>query len=290
MKDKKDCKIVQDLLPNYIEKLTTEESNKFIEEHLIECKECKKINDNMKKEIELDVKKSDKKEVNYIKKYNKKLRILKIILLAILAVFIIRTGRNMIILSSMTNKADKYISSTNYHQKMISYTGDTMNITDYYYKDGKSVIILQIIKEETRNKITKYDNGNGKYNEYVEYYNYYKGESKNIARINNNGVAMGVHTINFCEYNNNIFFLILKSILINIRTTECNGKECYLIDDYLLKDFGVYINKENGLIVRRNDYKKTEGLNGIMNIENEFGTVTDEIFIEPDISKYEIQN
>ena len=38
MNENKDCKIVQDLLPNYIEKLTNEETNKYIEEHLNECK------------------------------------------------------------------------------------------------------------------------------------------------------------------------------------------------------------------------------------------------------------
>ena len=37
MKEKRDCKIIQDLLPNYIEKLTNEETNNFIEEHLKEC-------------------------------------------------------------------------------------------------------------------------------------------------------------------------------------------------------------------------------------------------------------
>ena len=42
MKENRNCKIVQDLLPNYIEKLTTEETNQFIEEHLKECDECKK--------------------------------------------------------------------------------------------------------------------------------------------------------------------------------------------------------------------------------------------------------
>ena len=50
MKEKKDCKIVQDLLPNYIENLTNEETNKFIDEHLKECNECQKIFENMKKE------------------------------------------------------------------------------------------------------------------------------------------------------------------------------------------------------------------------------------------------
>ena len=32
MRENKECKIVQDLLPNYIEKLTNEETNQFIEE------------------------------------------------------------------------------------------------------------------------------------------------------------------------------------------------------------------------------------------------------------------
>ena len=43
------CKIVQDLLPTYIESLTSEETTNFIEEHLNSCNECKKIYDNWKK-------------------------------------------------------------------------------------------------------------------------------------------------------------------------------------------------------------------------------------------------
>ena len=37
------CKIVQDLLPNYIEKSTDEETNKFIEEHINSCEKCNKL-------------------------------------------------------------------------------------------------------------------------------------------------------------------------------------------------------------------------------------------------------
>ena len=51
MKEKKDCKIFQDLLPNYIEDLTNEETNYFIDEHINECPECQKILENMQKEI-----------------------------------------------------------------------------------------------------------------------------------------------------------------------------------------------------------------------------------------------
>ena len=52
MKEKTNCKIVQDLLPNYIENLTNEETNRFIEEHLKECPECQKVLENMQKEID----------------------------------------------------------------------------------------------------------------------------------------------------------------------------------------------------------------------------------------------
>ena len=49
--NKKDCKIVQDLLPNYIDNLTTKESNEFIENHIKECEDCKKVFENMKRKL-----------------------------------------------------------------------------------------------------------------------------------------------------------------------------------------------------------------------------------------------
>ena len=48
------CEIIKDLLPNYVDKLTSEESNKLIEEHLIHCKECKDCLENMKRDIDLE--------------------------------------------------------------------------------------------------------------------------------------------------------------------------------------------------------------------------------------------
>lgn len=48
MRDKKYCKIVEDILPTYIENLTSEETSEFIEEHIENCEECKKILQNMR--------------------------------------------------------------------------------------------------------------------------------------------------------------------------------------------------------------------------------------------------
>ena len=52
MENKEKCKIVQDLLPNYIDKLTSDETNSFVAKHLEECTECTEIIENMKKNFE----------------------------------------------------------------------------------------------------------------------------------------------------------------------------------------------------------------------------------------------
>ena len=41
-------KLVKDLFPNYIEKLTSNETNKFIEEHIASCEKCRQSLEKMK--------------------------------------------------------------------------------------------------------------------------------------------------------------------------------------------------------------------------------------------------
>ncbi len=53
------CKVIQDLLPLYIDGLTSEESNKEIEKHLKTCKECSECRQEMKGEIDEPVVISD---------------------------------------------------------------------------------------------------------------------------------------------------------------------------------------------------------------------------------------
>lgn len=49
----KECAIVYDLLPNYIENLTTQVTNQFIEEHIGRCANCHQILKDMTEEIKL---------------------------------------------------------------------------------------------------------------------------------------------------------------------------------------------------------------------------------------------
>ena len=67
MKKNNECKLIQDLLPNYIEGLTSEETNKYIENHIKECEECTNILKDMGKEIVLD-RIDELKKIDYLKK------------------------------------------------------------------------------------------------------------------------------------------------------------------------------------------------------------------------------
>lgn len=161
MKEKRDCKIVQDLLPNYIENLTNEETNKFIDEHLRECNQCQKIFENMKKDFKVNTTKRDEREVKYIKKYSKKMKLLKTILLLMIVIYVIVIGRRAIIMTSLYGKANENQVYNNYYARLYSYEGDTLTITESYNKGEDYLTTLtRMVNGNEIQKITYYKKGN----------------------------------------------------------------------------------------------------------------------------------
>jgi hypothetical protein len=83
------CSIVQDLLPNYIEKLTSDETNRAVEQHLNNCNNCKVAYEQMTSDI--DTEKAPSIELKFLKKI-KRTRILAaaitIVLTLLLSYFI----------------------------------------------------------------------------------------------------------------------------------------------------------------------------------------------------------
>lgn len=71
----KECKIIRDLMPNYIDGLASQESREYIEEHLKTCTECTNYLNEMKSQVELNGKETIKEEVDYMKKAKKKMKI-----------------------------------------------------------------------------------------------------------------------------------------------------------------------------------------------------------------------
>ena len=77
MKNKNICKIVEDLLPAYIDALLSEESKKLVEEHLETCETCQKAYSQMTSDIQKEVIQNTE-NVKTIKKYRRKIKILKL--------------------------------------------------------------------------------------------------------------------------------------------------------------------------------------------------------------------
>lgn len=75
------CDVVQDLLPSYIDKISSEATNTLVENHLRKCKVCKKTLEDMNKGTYDKIIKSQTEQIDYLKRYRKQL--LKAIILTI---------------------------------------------------------------------------------------------------------------------------------------------------------------------------------------------------------------
>lgn len=289
MKEKRNCKIVQDLLPNYIEGLTNEETNSFIEEHLNECSDCKKTLENMKKDVDLNVPKRNNKEVKYIKKFNRKLKVLRNILLVVLAfvlIFVGNTFRKYIIIKGLAKKAEETSKSTNYHIKATKIEGGMTGTYETYVKNGNIVYMIEIQSGKGTQKLLGYKNkDNEKCHVFIE-----TPEGKK-ADLKCGGISGGV------ELNNGMFefmasselgkFIVCSRLKVKRSRTNYNGSECYIIDNSSIEEefenkSQMYVDRDTGLRI------KVSNGSYVVTYEYEFDNVDDSIFIEPDISEYEI--
>lgn len=268
MKEKKDCRIVQDLLPNYIEKLTKEETNCYVEEHLKGCKECKTILKNMQNDVGLDTQKREKREVKYIKKYSNKMRALKIIILLIIILFVLATGRKIFIISKLSNNAENSIASTNYHRMIYSYDMGIYTKSEIFsLEDKKKIIITQVTDEGRTTRTTfakKISNNKEGIDEYLTntYIDNEKGETSQL----NQTVQISVDPQNVL-YTENWWQLLMYAIPATVTTTTFNGEECYYISNFQSSySFaeGMYVDKETGLPISTvaYEYKNSDGTRG----------------------------
>lgn len=304
MKESKECKIIQDLLPNYIEKLTNKETNSYIEEHLEICVNCKNTYEKMKNEIQLENKKTgkklDKREVDFFKRYKNKLRVLRIIILIIILAFAISAVRKMYIVGDLYNKAEQIVKNTNYHREIASMSEGNFTKTEIWATDNK---IKMILKKFENDKI-----------EIREVYGTKKGRMENsdidayiineYTTINGEKTAKLNHEVQISVapqnpfYVENKFQLFLFAIPTSIKSTTFYGKECYYITNYKepfsMNETGMYLDKETGLPISYAGYETEFIDSGVGRIpaaeyKYEFNTVTEDNFVEPDLSEYKVE-
>lgn len=279
------CKIVQDLLPNYIEKSTDEETNKFIEEHINSCEKCNKLYNDLLHSNSEKEKTIAKKEVKYMKKYKNKITILKTALLVILIFFVIYIGRNMIIIGNLQNKVRKYYDSNNYHIEWYSYSPSYTTLVEVYKKDDKTIQrdYISHLEEQNDEEIIAYTTAKGTNVYFVNHKEYGTLEKKIHP-------SLDIKSLDYIKADSILEF-VFQAITSQITTVNCNGKDCYKIDTLGTTR---YIEKSTGLTIRvlneatsfnTHDYSKAESSVG--DIFYEFNNVTDEDFLEPDTTGFE---
>ncbi len=300
----KDCEIVKDLLPNYLGKILSKESEVFINSHINECNECKLILKNMKNGKKYNIKDEEKHEINHLKKYKSRLTALKLILvLFIVSVFIgafiimFKYNYKLKLMDKVGEKIESLRQSDNYNIEITTHNIDYERNTDYtfcssyYYKDGKyktytkTESLTDIISSATdiyygeinsNKQSLVLEDKKTIINSISKYNNIKKGDF--IDYIDSNGIDM--FTKKFGLYHN---------IGYKIKEDRYNGKECYIFRIDNNSGYTEYwIEKESMLPIRLiEDYYNrfyTELTYSIIE-----GTVQDSDVIIPSLEGYEIK-
>lgn len=288
----KECKIVQDLLPNYLEEVTNEETNAFIKEHIAKCKECNKIYSAMKQELKVNTL-DTKATINYMKRFKTKLKILRNILLIIIVITVIIVGRKAFILAKLFNTSNKLYDKNNYEKIQTEQSGWVPNDLNNYYsksiaiqsdgkivlaeeyrKDGKALVTIKtsdVYEKEIYIKETLYSDGK-------ESLAFTEDLKENTITIRDGNILQG-GLGQVPSLSNGYWDIYFKYLLFaDIYETKLIDKECYVIK---IDNTEQYVDKKTGTIVKviNSDY------NIVTDFYYEFGTVTDDDVNKPNIPK-----
>ena len=270
---KNECKIVQDLLPSYIENINSAETNEFIEEHFSNCEECRKkyrlMNENLRIESKVT-----KDEVKYMKKFNNRFKILLTVLMIIAIIFVIIISRKAIILNYLMEKTEKAQNMNNYYVNCSVYEKDKVLRMKGYKKEEASLSTLEMNYGKEYKKYTFYTNQKEKL--YIE-------EGTGRVKVDSNegtGIYTGIYSLKgdiltSMDYLRYLFFS-------HISTVNLEGKKCYLIK---IDNRELFMDAETGMRVKFID----NNLNLTIDESYEFGTVSNELVQKPDLEAYSVK-
>lgn len=262
---KKECNIIQDLLPNYLERLTKDETNNFIEEHIKNCNECKNIYEVMKDEGKTD-KKESYQPINYMKKIKKHLSLLRTIILVIVIAFILIIGRKMLILQNLNAKYTASLEEieNNYYVKKITYSNGNIIMTESFNLNNDYLTI------------TKSKNIEGNSIETIHYKKndetitlFTDGESK----IQSDEIVGGKILPSIGASS------VYSAFVVTIDKVWINNEECYLIH---YKNSDKYVDIDTGFTIREIDSNGT-----YTDYFYEFYKVNESNIVKPDLTGYE---
>lgn len=211
-------------------------------------------------------------------KIKKVLKILGIIIAILIILVLIHTIRNYVIITGLQNKISQYSNSSNHYIKSVATESNGTIVTmEYYKKDDKQAVLLERNVNGEISKISMYNNGK-------RTDTFWENKENKTAKLDNKTTIV-VNIYNGLETDNK-WQTLWSSITSSIKSTNYNGKECYIIKGFMSstsltsKGAETYIEKDTGLFVKSIEENiSTEK-------EYKFDSVEDSIFSEPDISQY----
>ena len=214
-------------------------------------------------------------------KIKKILKIIGIIVGILIILLLVHTIRNYIIITDLQDKFSQYSDSSNYYIKSIATEDNGTIITmEYYSKDNKQVVFLERNINGETSKISMYDDG-----EKTD--TFWDNKENKMVQLDSE-TMIEINIYNRLETDNN-WQTFLGSIFASVKSTNYNGKECYIIKGFLSSNLlnfesaEIYVEKDTGLFVKAIEGSTTTER------EYEFDNVEDTVFSEPDISQYTVK-
>lgn len=250
--EKNNCNVIKDLLPNYIDSLTSDDTNMLIENHLKECKDCKKYFDEMNSEIEKE-KLKDEKIVKEIKKYKRKIGILKIFISLIFIIILVSVLGNIgFKYYIVKNMLDANIDNNIYSNFRLEEYDESIERYENYYI---TYLSNKVMKKVYDDKCIEYWEGNEHYyidNDNKTYYivneEIYNEETNELNYNLNIDIGVIDELQNIMESNDVNFISILKFILntdnLVIGKEGFRDTEYYIVKD-ALENNRIYIDRNN---------------------------------------------
>lgn len=304
MEKKTECEIVQDLLLGYVDGVLNTESKKLVEKHLVECENCQKKLEYMKKDIE-ENEYNQRKQIDYLKKLRRKSRVKSVFMALgfVLIICFIYYLIKFMKINDIMNKASEYSNKTNYYTEQIMTDDGRASVIKEYHKDGKYKTVTEFYSDNGVEK-TFIQYGSEDSNEIITIY-----QDKKTAIIDNGKNAEIINEANssndnsYIDNTKSLFNKLEATFTMSIETDNYDiGKDYYIIKNKFEPNNReeTWVDKETGLVLRRitkggsktyfpgTDIKKKVN-DVVIDYKYDFETVTDEDVKVPDLSEYKIE-
>lgn len=236
---KKDCEIIKELLPNYVENLVSKQIKDYVEEHISYCTECRQLLNSMQddKVVEKETNiKEEQAEIRNINRYRRKSILIKVIIGILIIIVIASVGifskyaRNSSIIFTAYNKLQEIKDAENFKitiEEHDSNNNDEVHITKYFYKDGKYK--KEVFSNNNTYSQVYYGEMNSTSYVFIDKKTNELINSVSYSLMSKSDFFVMFTDINFHVTDKGIIPNLTSMLSFDIRTEKYNGNDCYVL-------------------------------------------------------------